>query len=68
MWIETFFELDVFPTKWKTTFYFVESTGCFALRGFENGWKLFDLVDLIVKPNQSVVSCFQPIVSLKILT
>jgi len=68
MWIETFFKLDVFPTKWKTTCCFVESTSCFDLRGFEKGWKLFDLVDLAVKPNQSVVSCFQPIVSLKILT
>jgi len=68
MWIETFLKLDVFPTKWKTTCCFVESTDCFALRGFAKGWKLFDLVDLTVKPNQSVVSCFQPIVSLKILT
>ena len=68
MWIETFLKLDVFPTKWKTTCCFVESTGCFSLRGFEKGWKLFDFVDLTFKPNQSVVVCFQPIVSLKILT
>jgi len=38
------------------------------LEVFEKGWKLFDLVDLTVKPNQSVVSCLQLIVSLKILT
>jgi len=37
------------------------------LEVFEKGWKLFDLVDLTIKPNQSIVSCFQPIISLKIL-
>ena len=57
MWIKRFLKLNVFPTKWKTTCCFFESTG----------WKLFDLVNLTIKPNQSVVSWFQLIVSLKIL-
>jgi len=35
---------------------------------FEKGCKVFGLDDLTVKPKQSVVSWFQPIVSLKILT
>jgi len=60
--------MKCFLTKWKTTYCFIESADCFFLRRFEKGWKLFDLVDLLVKLNQSIVSCFQPIVSLKILT
>jgi len=68
MWFKTFLKLSVFPTKWKTTCCFVESSGCFTLTIFWKCWKVFGFVDLTVKPKQSDVSWFQPIVSLKILT
>ena len=46
---------------------FFETIGCFTLVVSEKGWKLFDLVDFVVKPNQSIVSTKESIVFLKTL-
>ena len=45
MWFKTFLKSSVFPTKWKTTCCFVESTDCFTLRSFEKVENCFSLVD-----------------------
>jgi len=74
VWIQNWFDLksflkwNVFQLSEKKLVVLSNQPVVLFLEGFEKGWKLFDLVDLTVKQNQSVVSCFQPIVSLKILT
>jgi len=74
VWIQNWFDLktflkwNVFQLREKQPVVLSNQLVVLFLGGFEKGWKLFDLVDLVVKPNQSVVSCFQPIVSLKVLT
>ena len=74
VWIQNWFDLktflkwNVFQLREKKLVVLSNQPVVLFLRGFEKGWKLFDLVDFVVKWNQSVVSCFQPVVSLKGLT
>jgi len=58
MWFKTFLKSSVFPTKWKTTCCFVDSTGCFTLRSFEKVENYFSLVDLTVKSNNRLFRGF----------